>query len=330
MSYTNIGDARQKTSGYDTYNITNWVKAHYSTPSTDFGIRLEPTTVSSSLNRVCYVSSDYATVNLRPLVIIKYAYQYDLYLQQYYDAGFALRYGGAAAAIDMIETYTQTLHDFYLAKYRIKIHSTISAYTSPADQCTHKNGLDQLCQLELPADSSIENDDNNVPIVCDFHTGTYHCCNWGNMLYTLPAGITTIPKNTKIVKWTGHLVCQDCTYLNPKLVDALGITDSAGTQILVCLGNDVEGYATYCKNFPNENLTHAQYLTQSFTCILAHEFGHTLGCIGDASDTCTTGYSCMMKYNVKDTIKLQLLTGLWAAYCPYCVGFIQSYAASYL
>lgn len=68
-----ISDSRNKTSGYDTFDVTAWVKAHYSSPSTDYGIRLQPRTVVSSTNRACYISSDYyANTSLRPIIYIDY------------------------------------------------------------------------------------------------------------------------------------------------------------------------------------------------------------------------------------------------------------------
>ena len=67
-----ISDSRNKTSGYDTFDVIAWVKSHYSSPSTDYGIRLQPRTVDSSTNRACYISSDYSTTSSRPLILIEY------------------------------------------------------------------------------------------------------------------------------------------------------------------------------------------------------------------------------------------------------------------
>lgn len=68
-----IDDHRNWTGGYDGYDVTSWVKYHYSNPSTDYGIRLQPRTVSSSINRVCYISSDYyVNATLRPIIYINY------------------------------------------------------------------------------------------------------------------------------------------------------------------------------------------------------------------------------------------------------------------
>lgn len=68
-----LGDVRGKTSGTDSYNVTSWVKAHYKNSSTDYGIRLQPSTVKSYTNRVCYISSDYyGDTSLRPLITINY------------------------------------------------------------------------------------------------------------------------------------------------------------------------------------------------------------------------------------------------------------------
>ncbi len=68
-----IGDNRNKTSGYDAFDVTSWVKSHYSSPSTDYSIRLQPRTVANSINRACYISSDYyANTSLRPVIYINY------------------------------------------------------------------------------------------------------------------------------------------------------------------------------------------------------------------------------------------------------------------
>lgn len=67
-----IADARQKTSGYDTYDVTVWARAHYEQPTTEHGIRLQPATVSSSINRVCYASTEYSQTTERPLFFIEY------------------------------------------------------------------------------------------------------------------------------------------------------------------------------------------------------------------------------------------------------------------
>ena len=68
-----ITDSRNKISGFDRYDVTSWVRAHYSSPSTDYGIRFQPRTVVSSINRVCYISSDYyGDTKLRPIIHIYY------------------------------------------------------------------------------------------------------------------------------------------------------------------------------------------------------------------------------------------------------------------
>lgn len=73
VDYNNIDDVRGKISGADVYEVTSWVKAHYSNASTDYGICLYPSTVKTFLNRVCYISSDYYTNTLlRPIITIYY------------------------------------------------------------------------------------------------------------------------------------------------------------------------------------------------------------------------------------------------------------------
>lgn len=68
-----IKDCRGKTSGCDTFDVTSWVKARYASPSSDYGIRLQPSELKPTMNRVCYISSDYtADTTLRPIITIAY------------------------------------------------------------------------------------------------------------------------------------------------------------------------------------------------------------------------------------------------------------------
>ena len=74
MSSIYISDSRNKTSGFNTFDVTSWVRNHYNSPSTDYGIALRPRTIDSSkTNRACYISSDYYTnTALRPIINIDY------------------------------------------------------------------------------------------------------------------------------------------------------------------------------------------------------------------------------------------------------------------
>lgn len=68
-----ISDGRNKTSGYESFDVTAWVKEHYLNPSYDEGIRLQPRAVQQATNRACFISSDYYTnTTLRPTVVIYY------------------------------------------------------------------------------------------------------------------------------------------------------------------------------------------------------------------------------------------------------------------
>lgn len=61
VNQTRIEDHRQVSdkSKYDCFYATKWVKRHYQDPSTDYGVRIQPETVTDTINRVCYISSDY-------------------------------------------------------------------------------------------------------------------------------------------------------------------------------------------------------------------------------------------------------------------------------
>lgn len=68
-----ISDSRNKTSGFDTFDVTAWVRAHYSNPGTDYGIRLQTSAKDTKMNRLCYISSDYTgNTSLRPIIYIDY------------------------------------------------------------------------------------------------------------------------------------------------------------------------------------------------------------------------------------------------------------------
>ena len=310
VSSLKIGDARQKTSGYDTYDVTNWVLYRYGTTNTDFGLRLQPAAVSSSVNRVCYISSDYTETSKRPLLTIYYNYRYTLYLQQYYDAGFASRYGTAFAA-QMIQQYTQYVHDYFLAVYDIKIVSSLTSYTSPADLCSHKSGLNTYCSCPLTG-------------TCKYSTGVYHCTNADAMLRTPPPGVNAngIPSNTKIVKWTGHELCKNCPVASSADDESFGWAIRSGGQLLVCLGRD--------------DLDDEEYTNTSLTCILAHELAHTLGCIGDKDydnpeGTCVLNAMCIMQYSVEDHDKFSKIEDRNSSgYCSVCDVAILAYANQYL
>lgn len=291
-----IGDNRGKTSGSDAIDVTAWVKARYSSPSTNHGIRLQPRTVAGSLNRVCYISSDYtANTSLRPIIHIYYN-AYTLYLKQFYDAGYTARYGGTPSST--IAAYTKIVSDYYLKVFGIQIHSTVSTYSSPADTCTHKSSYNAFCSRTLTG-------------TCDYYSNRCHCTNTANLLFTKPSGISTIPQNTFVLKWTGHLSCEYCAVGGHNL-NAGAV--SGGPQILVHWGN---------------RLTTAAREKTSVGSI-AHELGHSLGCIGDDSNSCKNSV-CIMKSHVSDDTKLANLKSFNPeAYCQTCRGKIQSYANAYL
>ena len=68
-----LANEKNVTSGYASFSVTKWVKAHYLSPSTDNGIRLQPSAIAETENRACFISSDYsASDKLRPIIHIKY------------------------------------------------------------------------------------------------------------------------------------------------------------------------------------------------------------------------------------------------------------------
>jgi hypothetical protein len=291
-----ISNSRNKTSGYDTFDVTSWVKSHYSSPSTDYGIRLQPRTVVGSTNRACYISSDYyANTSLRPIIYIDYN-AYNLYFKQYYDTAYASRYGSTSSTD--IAAYTKIVSDYYFNVFGIKINSTLSTYKSPADSCTHKSTYNASCTRRLTGK-------------CDYYNGPYHCTNNAAALFTKPSGVSTIANNTKIIKWTGHINCENCA-VGSSHANIGSVTD--GTQVLIHWGN---------------SLTSSTRKKVSVGSI-AHEIGHALGCQGDNSGTCSSNV-CIMKYGVSDDTKLANLQSYSInAYCSVCRAKIQNYANTYL
>lgn len=72
ITHKHLEDCRNVTERVDTFDVTEWVRSHYYAPSADHGIRLQPRTVSGSVNRVCYISSDYSNAGARPVIRISY------------------------------------------------------------------------------------------------------------------------------------------------------------------------------------------------------------------------------------------------------------------
>ena len=72
ITWKYLQDLRNVTGGIADFDVTEWVRAHYQSPSTDYGIRIQPRTVSASINRACYISSDHSTVGSRPIIEITY------------------------------------------------------------------------------------------------------------------------------------------------------------------------------------------------------------------------------------------------------------------
>ena len=296
VDYNSIGDVRGKTSGADVYDVTSWVKAHYNNASADYGICLYPSTVKTSLNRVCYISSDYyGNTALRPLITIYYN-SYNLYFKQFYDGGYVSRYGSTASSD--IAGYTTVVAGYFFKVFGIKVHSTVSTYTSPADSCTHRDPQTGMCTRNLGTE-------------CNYYDGTYHCTNNAAALYFNPTN-ATVSRNTKIIKWTGHINCEYCasgTNSEPKIGGV-----ASDDFVLIHWG---------------DSLNSATREEVSIGTI-AHEVGHTLGCKGDASNTCSSNV-CIMRSNVSDSTKVANLESFSSsAYCTICRNKILSYAADNL
>lgn len=292
MSFLYIQDNRQVSYGTDSYDVTNWAKAHYVDPSTDYGIRLQSRSLAAKVNRACYISSDYSTnTSLRPQMVINYEFPYSITIKQFYDQAFSNQLGSTSAALNAITNYTQVLHDYFLLNFNTKIYSTTSAWTSPADACTHKNS-DGHCNQTLSS-------------TCDYYNGVYHCTNAAAALFVMPPGVTTIPTNVKIIKWTGNSYCEGCPVGNH--------TEQPNTAV----------------SCDNQILMYYNLIdSSSIIPTIAHEFGHTLGCIGDSddpSDPCVA-HQCVMAYGNFDNKKLQRLQNLdYEAYCNDCRSTIWDY-----
>lgn len=303
VSSLKIGDARQKTSGYDTYDVTNWVLYRYGTTNTDFGLRLQPAAVSSSINRVCYISSDYAETAKRPLLVIQYRLPYIL-LEQYYDQAFSnKKEENNDMPLQAVQRATVPICQYFSSVFGIDIQYNISQQVSPGDLCTHKTSIDICCRRTITSG------------VCSQHatSNNFHCTHSGAWLEVLPNGqsIENIETNVCVVKWTGHPMCEGCTGANNTFVDVLGL--NVGRQIAINYFGD--GHFT------------VGFSDALATVVLFHEFGHYMGCEGDTSDSCTNS-NCIMTYECEISEE-QMLTKIQNrdtdVYCSACRDTILRY-----
>lgn len=230
--------------------------------------------------------------------------QYDLYLKQFYDGGYTTRNGSSSAS--NIASYTSLVSNYYFTVFGVKVHSTVKSFVSPADQCEHMNSIDEPCSRTLSG-------------VCDKETSTFHCTNAALALYTKPSGVTSIADDTKIVKWTGYVLCEYCPKGGHKKQKG-GVTD--GEQILIHIGD-----AGDIGEYTNEAIS---------VCTLAHELGHTLGCEGDDTNTCSSS-TCIMRYDYdnnddnNDYSKYNAIRNLNTnVYCAACKDKILNYAYNHL
>lgn len=212
------------------------------------------------------------------------------------------RYGSTVASD--ITGYANVVADYFFNVFGIKVHSTVSGYTSPADSCTHRDPQTGMCTRNLGTE-------------CNYYDGTYHCTNNAAALYFNPTNNDTISGNTKIVKWTGHINCEYCASGTNSEPQIGGVASS--DLVLIHWGDSLSSATREAKS----------------TATLAHESGHTLGCEGDASGTCSN-MTCIMRYSesdsdISDSIHLaDLKTFSTDVFCAYCCDKILNYAYSNL
>ena len=128
-------------------------------------------------------------------------------------------------------------------------------------------------------------------------------------------------------RWTGYDLCLDCPIGETSDDGALGWSALSGSKLLICLGYVQNDFATTGE--------YLEYIDDSLTSILAHELGHTLGCIGDVdyreASTCVQYASCIMQYGVSDRDMVSNLLNINPnAYCGNCDSVISAYATQYL
>ena len=73
-----IPNRRGVTGGTEIFDVTAWAQAHYSSPSTDYGIRLQTWGVTATINRLCFATANYSQQGLRPKMQIIYNYLYGM------------------------------------------------------------------------------------------------------------------------------------------------------------------------------------------------------------------------------------------------------------
>ena len=135
------------------------------------------------------------------------------------------------------------------------------------------------------------------------------------MFYEIPSALNGIASDTKVIMWTGHVLCFNCS-AGEVAVNTGAFTYLNHTQILIYWGNGLSDSVRRKVSIGT----------------IAHELGHTLGCEGDGvKDACVENSNCIMYPGVSDTTKLQRLEDFAEnAYCENCRNTIIAYRDTYL
>ena len=225
-----------------------------------------------------------------------------VHIRHFYDDGYAARYPGTgdASPSSKIAGYQKIISDYFRNVFQVELTYEVIHQRSEVDACTHGGAsINTYCQKSLNG-------------TCDYTAGRCHCTNAANHLFTLPQGVNTIPgANGRIVKWTGHKLCEGCPN-NGHTSKSQSVC--GGTRIAIQWGDLLTPET-------RDNVTIGS---------IAHELGHSFGCIGDNSDTCTNT-TCVMRYYVNDQDKVDNLTSYNPeAYCSLCRSKIISYIQTQL
>ncbi len=291
-----------KSYSVENFDVTKLVRSWYKTTASNNGLVIKPRTVyTNASNRTGYYSSDISSSisSKRPHITIEYRNYKTITMKHFYDSAYNTRYTGtgANAPASKIASY-QALYTNYMREvFGLNLTSSVTYQQSEQDRCTHGAGsnINSFCNLTLNG-------------TCSYHSGRYHCTNAAHHLFTLPTGVSTPTNTQRVIKWTGHPLCEGCpSGGHIAVIGAVAVFN--GSQISV-------RWADYLESDERD-------ATSVGT--IAHEMGHTFGC-DDGGAEVHSNNSCVMKSGVSDLTKLSYInTCNPEAYCSNCRTLINNY-----
>lgn len=284
--------------------MTTLVRSWYSTTASNNGLVIKPRTVyTNASNRTGYYSSDISSSlsSKRPHITIEYRNYKTITMKHFYDSAYNTRYTGtgANAPASKIASYQALYTDYMREVFGLNITSSVTYQQSEQDRCTHGAGsnINSFCNLTLNG-------------TCSYHNGRYHCTNAAHHLFTLPTGVSTPTNTQRVIKWTGHPLCEGCPSGGHTQVNSLAVAVLNGSYISVHMGDLLTDY------------TRDPFSVTT----LAHEMGHTLGGCPDGEEEVHSSSRCVMHLYVDDFDALDdIIACNPEAYCSNCRALINNY-----